>query len=232
MVATLTKSKLDRQLAVLSKIAAEVICEAQSADTVAPDDMPIYPVKTQEELDILEPSTKDAATFATLVKTLGQIGGTDIRGTTRRVFRSLVSDDIAVQYNWTERKGNKRAGKLAIIRLVFAAVRVTRSAIDDEMARALADWLRFSNSRLTAAKASNSLTFACILMWQYKAAVFRSKHVVMLTGRNSLEYSYMGQFFRFLQAPGMQISPGIFFSQEKLLCICRVITENHELKAI
>ncbi|XP_077513142.1 uncharacterized protein LOC144124385 [Amblyomma americanum] len=67
----LIKVEQARQAAVLSKIAAKVISEAQSADAVAPDDMPVYPVKTQEELDILEASTKDAATFASLVKTLG-----------------------------------------------------------------------------------------------------------------------------------------------------------------
>ncbi|XP_077503302.1 uncharacterized protein LOC144113835 isoform X2 [Amblyomma americanum] len=55
-------------------------------------------------------------------------------------------------FRTTGQEGKERAEKLAIIRLVFATVRVTRSATDDEVARALADWLRFSNSRLTAAK--------------------------------------------------------------------------------
>ncbi|XP_077503312.1 uncharacterized protein LOC144113843 isoform X1 [Amblyomma americanum] len=55
-------------------------------------------------------------------------------------------------FRTTGQERKERAEKLAIIRLVFATVRVTRSATDDEVARALADWLRFSNSRLTAAK--------------------------------------------------------------------------------
>lgn len=53
------------------------------------------------------------------MKVLGQTSGENVPPTTKRVLKNLVTDEVAVLYSWTGRKGKKRAEKLKIISLVF-----------------------------------------------------------------------------------------------------------------
>ncbi|XP_037521110.2 uncharacterized protein LOC119397817 [Rhipicephalus sanguineus] len=121
--------------------------------------MPLYPARSEEELRTLEDSLDNSIIFAALVKELGQIGGSDVSTTTKRVMKRLLDDSVAVLYSYTGRKGKRRAAELNIVRLVFAAVRSTQKATDAEISHVIGDWLRFANARLTASKASKNLTF-------------------------------------------------------------------------
>ncbi|XP_042142353.1 uncharacterized protein LOC121833279 [Ixodes scapularis] len=153
------KVQLTSQALTLSRIERKVNGDAPAAMTepVRPQDMPVYPVGTDEELALLEASLKNEAIFAMLVRNLGQMGGGNVALATKAVFKKLVNDEVAILYNWTGRKGKKKARKLNITPLIFAAVRVNFSrATDDEMGHAIGEWLRFANVRLTNAKAKKS----------------------------------------------------------------------------
>ncbi|XP_029832588.1 uncharacterized protein LOC120837814 isoform X2 [Ixodes scapularis] len=147
------KAQLTSMATMLARIQMHVNADDPTAmaGPVHPEDLPVYPVKTREEFAFLEASLKNEAIFAKLVKELGQIGGRDVASTTKTVFKKLVGDEVAVFYNRTGRNGKQEAGKLKIFSLIYAAVRVTRkTATDDEMGRAIGDWLRFANVRLRA----------------------------------------------------------------------------------
>ncbi|CAN8013759.1 unnamed protein product, partial [Ixodes persulcatus] len=145
------KVQLTSQALTLSRIERKVNGDAPAAMTepVRPQDMPVYPVVTDEELALLEASLKNEAIFAMLVRNLGQMGGGNVALATKAVFKKLVNDEVAILYNWTGQKGKKKAKKLNINPLIFAAVRVNFSrATDDEMGHAIGEWLRFANVRL------------------------------------------------------------------------------------
>ncbi|XP_077533322.1 uncharacterized protein LOC144145518 [Haemaphysalis longicornis] len=146
------KAELKTQSRTLAKIEERMAAQAPTAlaDTALPEDLPLYPATTEDELATLNASLEDAAIFSAMVKVLGQTGGSNVPSTTKRVFKKLVADEVAVLYSWTGRKGKKRAEKLKIISLVFAAVRVTQKATDDALGHIIGDWLRFANVRLMA----------------------------------------------------------------------------------
>ncbi|XP_077531333.1 uncharacterized protein LOC144143453 [Haemaphysalis longicornis] len=146
------KAELKTQSRTLAKIEERMAAQAPTAlaDTALPEDLPLYPATTEDELATLNASLEDAAIFSAMVKVLGQTGGSNVPSTTKRVFKKLVADEVAVLYSWTGRKGKKRAEKLKIISLVFAAVRVTQKATDDTLGHIIGDWLRFANVRLMA----------------------------------------------------------------------------------
>ncbi|CAN7948367.1 unnamed protein product, partial [Ixodes pacificus] len=138
------KVQLTSQALTLSRIERKVNGDAPAAMTepVRPQDIPVYPVGTDEELALLEASLKNEAIFGMLVRNLGQMGGGNVALATKAVFKKLVNDEVAILYNWTGRKGKKNP-------LIFAAVRVNFSrATDDEMGHAIGAWLRFANVRL------------------------------------------------------------------------------------
>ncbi|XP_049522621.1 uncharacterized protein LOC119449129 [Dermacentor silvarum] len=126
-------------------------------EPVEPQDMPAYPVQTNDDLERLEASLENKSIFPALVKKLGQIGGSDVATTTKRILKRLIIDEVAVLYSYTGRKGKKWAEKLSTFTLFPTAVRTTRNATDDEISRVIGDWLRFANARLTSSKASKNL---------------------------------------------------------------------------
>lgn len=123
-------------------------------DIINPEDMPPYPIHTEDELRKLEASLENSSILAVLVKELGQTGGSDVATITKRILRRLICDEVAVLYSYTGRKGKKRAAELNTVRLVLAAVRVTRQVADMEVSHIVGEWLHFANARLTTSKAS------------------------------------------------------------------------------
>lgn len=146
------KAEVKDQSRTLAKIEERLAAQARPAvaDSVQPENLPVYPATNEDELASLNASLEDEAIFSAMVKILGQIGGTNVASTTRRIFKKLVADEVAVLYSWTGRKGKKRAEKLKVISLVFAAVRVTQVATDDTLSHIIGNWLRFANVRLVA----------------------------------------------------------------------------------
>ncbi|KAJ1529459.1 hypothetical protein ONE63_006236 [Megalurothrips usitatus] len=119
--------------------------------TEVPLDLPCLPLATlaqAEEFDVL---LLDDTYFKQVVLYLGALGGSDTVDTTRRVMCKLMTNRLAMAFNWAGRPPKRAFRQMRCKDLVINAVRrnptlpqpVLESDIEPHMKR----WLRYASGR-------------------------------------------------------------------------------------
>ena len=80
--------------------------------------LPSLPVKTKEELDLLEEMLNDETELNNCIKKLSNFGGSNLRSTVNNVMKNAISNSIAIQYTL-----QGKSGKLSFMKLkLFTAI--------------------------------------------------------------------------------------------------------------
>ncbi|KAL2087189.1 hypothetical protein ACEWY4_018248 [Coilia grayii] len=106
-----------------------------------------FPIQSLEELRKVEKVLADKLQQKALTSYLATLGGVNPGDIVRRIMCHLLSDALAVQFNWLGRRGQKMAfsalSLTAVIRGAVAVQNVTAS--DCEVS--IKNWLKYSGDR-------------------------------------------------------------------------------------
>ncbi|XP_072538974.1 uncharacterized protein [Salminus brasiliensis] len=107
------------------------------------------PLRTFEDMEMLEQKLQDETYNKLLCRRLSLIGGADLRNTVWRLLQTVMTNALACHYNWAGRGGVKRAfSGLALQGLICRAARVNFSnATDDKIGNLIKNWLRLARDR-------------------------------------------------------------------------------------
>ncbi|XP_064462501.1 uncharacterized protein LOC135373188 [Ornithodoros turicata] len=91
-----------------------------------------------------------------LVEELAQLGGSEVRQSTRKILEYLLTDYVAAEFSWLGQKGKRKFGQLKLPHLIIRAVRknirlsaATRYEVESE----IKTWLRHAKERCTSQRA-------------------------------------------------------------------------------
>ncbi|CAN7974708.1 unnamed protein product, partial [Ixodes persulcatus] len=86
------------------------------------------------------------------VQQLADAGGSGVASCTRRVMRSLFTDQLACKFSWQGRKGKFSFCKLHLAKFVVSAVRSCNQCQDFTVESVMKDWLRHAPARHRASR--------------------------------------------------------------------------------
>ncbi|XP_064463346.1 uncharacterized protein LOC135374291 isoform X2 [Ornithodoros turicata] len=92
-----------------------------------------------------------------LVQELAQLGGNDVRSTTRKILEYLLTDSAASEFSWLGQKGKKKFGLLKLPQIIVRGVRANRkhsAATKDDVESTIKSWLRHAKDRLNSKAAA------------------------------------------------------------------------------
>ncbi|XP_068993186.1 uncharacterized protein [Neodiprion pinetum] len=146
------KSCVDQNQLMLRKIISRQ--QATNVDSVQrPEVFPTLPIETMEEFANLEELLKSNEHRIYLTQKLSSIGGTSGRQCVLAVLKSLLTNELAMQFNWAGR--DKIAfQKTLVMQVIYDAVKATfhgKELVSDikeaNIAAAVKDWLKLARSR-------------------------------------------------------------------------------------
>lgn len=108
------------------------------------------PLNSIEQFEATEELLKNEIIVKQLTSNLGTIGGDSVTECARRTMKYVMSNQLAIQFNW-KGLGEKRAFGtsrfLVIIRKAIRKNRLTAMASDSDIDSVIKDWLRFAKDR-------------------------------------------------------------------------------------
>jgi hypothetical protein len=124
--------------------------------TEVPPDSPSLPLKTVEELGILESFLNLDGNFKSLVAYLSKTGGSGDKDATERVMKEVLTNLLASKLNWKGVVRKKMAPKVGIqvyprvIKLIKASVRaIEPKASEKSIEECIKYWLKHSKRRVS-----------------------------------------------------------------------------------
>ncbi|XP_064483863.1 uncharacterized protein LOC135396688 [Ornithodoros turicata] len=129
----------------MREIKEATVQQRPAAAPVPPSALKLIPVSGEDELQAVEESLIDEATFDAFVNHLWTCGGASVAECTRNVLRRLMTMDVAGRTCYSGKNAEKRVFKtLRLALLLHASVRkVFPSARDPEIAAAARNYFRF-----------------------------------------------------------------------------------------
>ncbi|XP_018565275.1 uncharacterized protein LOC108906485 [Anoplophora glabripennis] len=119
---------------------------------VEPDNLPVFPLKTLDEFLHLENLIRDDDTMKLyMVRRLAALGGSGVESITRRIMKFLISNDLAINFNWKGRFSKKAFEHTRIMRIIYDAVKQTfpaREHSDMLVANTVKEWLKHAVTRI------------------------------------------------------------------------------------
>ncbi|XP_052122646.1 uncharacterized protein LOC127749254 [Frankliniella occidentalis] len=116
-----------------------------------PLDLPCLPLKSMAHVDAFENLLLNIAYFKQIVLFLGALGGTDTFDTTRRVMSKLMTNRLAVSFNWAGRPPKRAFRQMLCKNLVINAVRqnpmLPQPVLECEIEQHIKKWLRYASGR-------------------------------------------------------------------------------------
>ncbi|KAL0968058.1 hypothetical protein UPYG_G00261760 [Umbra pygmaea] len=107
-----------------------------------------FPINTVPEVEAMEEKLLDTAFLNEVVSVLGEIGGTTIDEATRRMMGFLMTNDLAIQYNFVGRHGKREFRSLRLFEVVYGGLKknmLTRHINRRDAEKSVSKW--FSGSR-------------------------------------------------------------------------------------
>lgn len=125
------------------------VCGRQAA----PNDIPteIIQLTTFADLETFNEELSDQTKFSEACKWLSCVGGKDVGETTRKILTKLISNQLAVNSNWTGRNNKNGLKELRnFINLILVSVRknpICSNALLDNVEQVIKSWLRTAYDR-------------------------------------------------------------------------------------
>uniref|UniRef100_UPI00358FC656 uncharacterized protein isoform X6 n=1 Tax=Myxine glutinosa TaxID=7769 RepID=UPI00358FC656 len=105
-----------------------------------------FPLKTMEDVQMVEELLADNATERALVMHLSKLGGMTQDDVVRRILCHVVSNKIATQFNWMGRGSKSAFSELALTRAIKAAAK--KASVNEAQCEAkIKSWLKYSGDR-------------------------------------------------------------------------------------
>ncbi|CAH1153262.1 unnamed protein product [Phaedon cochleariae] len=111
-----------------------------------------FPLKTVDEIDVLEGILNGEDDFQLLVLEFAKIGGTNCYNFVKRVLSTSLTNEMALQYSWLGRKGKLNFSKLNIAKVIINAAEkadISQNRTDTEVA--IQTWLKRASDRRNSA---------------------------------------------------------------------------------
>ncbi|XP_016099609.1 uncharacterized protein [Sinocyclocheilus grahami] len=77
------------------------------------------PLKTQSDLEALDQKLGDRSVMSAVVTMVADVGGTSVDDTTRRMMKYILSNELALEYNFFGRHGKKKFKDLRLFNIVY-----------------------------------------------------------------------------------------------------------------
>ncbi|KAL1509930.1 hypothetical protein ABEB36_004594 [Hypothenemus hampei] len=111
-----------------------------------------FPVATFPTLDILEDFLTDKTNYSHLVEFLSSIGGKDSKAKTIRILKTVITDELAQNFNFFGKRGSKKAFiTLKLCAVILDSVKQTSQITTAEIESFIKTWLKHAPGRIKVA---------------------------------------------------------------------------------